>query len=318
MTISKLAAQFLSPGGSRGRLAVFSFHQVLEEIDPLRVGEPDSRMFESDVELISSNFAVLPLGDAVMRLRAGTLPQGAACITFDDGYANNYEIAAPVLERMGTPATIFIATDAVERGVMWNDLMIEAFRNGSQRADFWNDVCNATGHSNNMDARWSVGELLASCKYFALAQRLEFSRQLYEKYVGTESPRFMMTKEMVRSLADRGFDMGGHTVNHPILKDLSPDDAVSEIVGCSQWLEMVTGTKPTSFAYPNGIPERDFDRSHEDMLLKAEFELAVSTEWSIATRKDREFRIPRIGPWWRQEKTFSEGLLRAYGRSYFR
>jgi peptidoglycan/xylan/chitin deacetylase (PgdA/CDA1 family) len=121
---------------------------------------------------------------------------------------------------------------------------------------------------------------------------------------------------MVKSLADRGFDMGGHTVNHPILKELSPDDAVSEIVGCSQWLETVTGTKPTSFAYPNGIPERDFDRTHEDMLSEGGFELAVSTEWSIATKKDRNFRIPRIGPWWRQGRSLESGLIRSYLKTY--
>src|SRR5262249_3137786 len=127
-SLARAVGRALSPAGRRGRLAVFSYHQVLERKDPLRPGEPDGAEFANDVATIARVFSVLPLRDAARRMRAGSLPANAACIPFDDGYANNSELAAPILEAAGVPATIFVAGGAVDTGVMWNDLIIEAVR----------------------------------------------------------------------------------------------------------------------------------------------------------------------------------------------
>ena len=78
---------------------------------------------------IRSWFNVLPLALAVERLRQGDLPARALAITFDDGYADNAEVAAPILERLGLPATFFVTTGFLQGGCMWNDRVIEALRN---------------------------------------------------------------------------------------------------------------------------------------------------------------------------------------------
>ena len=62
------------------------------------------------LEWARSWFNVLPLPEAVARLRAGTLPARAAAITFDDGYADNCEVALPILRSVRHAATFFIAT----------------------------------------------------------------------------------------------------------------------------------------------------------------------------------------------------------------
>ncbi|HEU5038710.1 MAG TPA: polysaccharide deacetylase family protein [Nocardioides sp.] len=53
---------------------------------------------------------VLPLGEAVDRLQAGTLPDRAVCLTFDDGYASVVETAWPILRERGLPATLFVVS----------------------------------------------------------------------------------------------------------------------------------------------------------------------------------------------------------------
>ena len=63
-------------------------------------------------------FNVLPLSEAASRLAQGTLPARALSITFDDGYADNREIAAPILQRLGLSATFFIATSFLGGGCM--------------------------------------------------------------------------------------------------------------------------------------------------------------------------------------------------------
>jgi peptidoglycan/xylan/chitin deacetylase (PgdA/CDA1 family) len=311
-------ATVLSPAGLHARLAVFTYHQVLERKDPLRPGEPDRAEFVSDIDLLAATFTVLPLPEAAERLMAGTLPARAACITFDDGYANNHEFAAPTLEAIGVPATFFITGGAVDQGVMWNDFVIEAVARGGStpRVDGVSAIEPADVKGLRGDAL--VTKLLDRLKYTPLEQRLTDARQLYRQNANEAPPRLMMTRAMVSDLARRGFDIGGHTIRHPILKQLPHDEARREIEGCVSWIASVTGRAPTAFAYPNGRPGIDFVAAHEAMVASAGFTVAVSTSWDVARPGTSRYSVPRLGPWWRHGRRFSEGLLRVYAKSYVR
>jgi len=124
----RYAFKFASPGGTRGRLSILIFHRVLAETDPLFPGEPNAAQFDKLCAHLRARFEVLPLSEAVTRLQQGSLPAGALAITFDDGYADNLSIAAPILRKHHLPATLFIATGYLDGGCMWNDKLIEAFR----------------------------------------------------------------------------------------------------------------------------------------------------------------------------------------------
>lgn len=65
--------------------------------------------------LARSRYPVLPLGEAVERLRANALPRGATVITIDDGWRTTYTHMLPVLERLRLPATVYVTTYYVER-----------------------------------------------------------------------------------------------------------------------------------------------------------------------------------------------------------
>ena len=128
MTPMAFSFSFLSPAGVDARLSVFIFHRVLPEPDRLFPGEVDARRFDQICGWVKSWFNVLPLDSAVALLRDGKLPERAACITFDDGYADNYHVALPILQRHGLTATFFIATGFLDGGCMWNDTIIESVR----------------------------------------------------------------------------------------------------------------------------------------------------------------------------------------------
>lgn len=314
--LAKVMGSLFSPSGGRARLAVFCYHQVLSSPDEFRAGEPTSAEFSQDIELIDDLFTVLPFGEAVARLATNNLPKMAACITFDDGYQNNHSLAAPILEKAGVPATFFIAGGAVDEGVMWNDLVIEAIANSGGVPKIDDDVAflqmpnSATGKSDIVSA------LLAQLKYRPMAERWEIACRLYRENVESEVPRLMMTREMVKDLSLRGFEIGGHTINHPILKELTEEEARNEIVGCRKWVQSVTDSAPTSFAYPNGRTNVDFDDRHLKIVADAGFGAAASTDWELAKGHTNPYSIPRIGPWWRQGRNLESGLFRSYLRSY--
>ena len=67
--------------------------------------------FERQLDVLASGGAqVLGLGDAVARAAAGTLPERAVVLTFDDGYASVVEEAWPRLRERGMPATFFVTS----------------------------------------------------------------------------------------------------------------------------------------------------------------------------------------------------------------
>lgn len=317
-SLSRALGELLSPGGRRARLAVFCYHQVLERKDPLRSSEPTCEEFQADLETIGRVFNVIPLAEATEHLSAGTLPARAACITFDDGYANNHEFAAPLLERAGIPATFFIAGGAIDEGVMWNDLVIDAA--AIKGSDWIVDDLDELGEipAGHGDAGAFLAWALPRLKYEPMARRQDIAEAFFLKNTGREPPRLMMERAQIADLSRRGFDIGGHTISHPILKELPDERARQEIENCCQWIQKVTGRAPAAFAYPNGIPGRDFGAEHVRMVRQAGFICAVTTFWAVASPGTDRYEVPRIGPWWRLGTNLRAGLVRAYTRSWVR
>src|SRR5215208_2750565 len=75
---------------------IVAFHRVSDVVaeDGLTMG---SSRFEQFCRFFKANFDVIPLSEFVTRLRQGRSVGGTMAITFDDGYLDNYEVAAPVL-----------------------------------------------------------------------------------------------------------------------------------------------------------------------------------------------------------------------------
>src|SRR5262245_15955149 len=115
-------ASVLSALPGRRALLILTFHRVLPEPDTL-LDDPSAAAFAELVDLFASLFRPLTVHEAVARLRAGELPPRSICITFDDGYANNCEVALPILHSKGVPATFFVSTGFLGGGCMWNDVV---------------------------------------------------------------------------------------------------------------------------------------------------------------------------------------------------
>lgn len=310
ITPSVIAGSLLSPSGSWGRLFILIYHRVLLRPDPLFPTECDAAVFEKHVCALARNFNLLPLGEAVKLLVAGRLPARAACITFDDGYADNVEVALPILTRYSAPATFFIATDFLDGGRMWNDSIIEAVR----RAKGEEVDCTELGLGryrlgSTEQRRLTIDSLLAWLKYLPQPERDEKVSRISE-IVGAELPsHLMMRSEHVRYLHDQGMEVGAHTASHPILARLSDAAARTEIVRGRERLEQLINAPVRLFAYPNGKPGQDYLGKHVSMVKELGFTAAVSTSWGVAGPGSDLFQLPRFTPW---DKTPFRFVLRLF------
>lgn len=300
---------------ARSRLLILTYHRILPHADPMLPDDVDVTTFAWQMQLLETQFNVLPLPEAVRRLAAGTLPARAACVTFDDGYANNFTVAMPVLERWSIPATIFIATGFLDGGRMWNDTVIEAVR----ATPLGEIDLTAIGLGN-----WPIGSgaarvsaahrLVDAIKYHEPAERERCVGHIVA-CSGAEPPRdLMMSSTQVAALVHAGMDVGAHTVSHPILARIAAEEAEREIRAGRERLQEITSRPVTVFAYPNGRPGRDYRPEHVAMVRRAGFEAAVSTAWGCARPGTDLLQLPRVAPWDRSRARFSVRLLSAYVR----
>ena len=286
-----------SPGGTRG-LSILIYHRVLAKKDPLFPAELDALEFENQIRMLKSCFNVIPLVDAVRHARDGTLPSRAACITFDDGYADNAEVALPILQRNDVSATFFIATGFLDGGRMWNDSVIELVRlTDAKNIDATSLSLGLHPTTTHQERRQAISSLIGQLKYLSFDERAAQVDRLCNLGKIDLPVNLMMTSDQVRRLRHAGMDIGGHTVLHPILARLPSDQARDEIIRGKERLEGIIGEPVRLFAYPNGKPDSDYKREHVAMVKELGFEGAVSTSWGAQRKNEDFFQLPRFTPW---------------------
>lgn len=306
----KILPALFSPAGKNAKLSIVIHHRVLPEPDPL-LGSDGVKSFEKSLNYLIRNFNILPLGEAVDRLKNGTLPSRAACITFDDGYADNAEIALPLLQKHGVPATFFIAAGFLNGGRMWNDTVIESIRLATGNTL---DLCpiNLGNHTiTTLEQRQkTLFSLIDHLKYLPYDTRAAQVEKLSAMISAKLPDNLMMTSAQVKQLHDAGMEIGGHTVTHPILARIDDNTARTEITEGKTRLEAIIGAPLHLFAYPNGKPSKDYLLSHVKMVKEAGFKAAVSTAWGAAQQHSDLFQLPRFTPWDKKELFYTLRMTR--------
>ena len=298
----------LTPSQAKARLSILIFHRVLPEPDPIYPDEIHVRRFYEVCGWLKSWFNILPLDAAIAHLKEGTLPARAACITFDDGYADNHDVALPILQRHGLPATFFIATGFLDGGRMWNDTVIESVRHTmATTLDLGELGRFAVGTPAEKAA--AIGAIIGKIKYLPVAERLDAAQRIASAAHVNPPNNLMMTSLQVKAMRQAGMQIGAHTVSHPILARLSNEQARAEIKGSKDFLEHLLGERVGLFAYPNGKPGEDYVPASVDVVRSLGFDAAVSTQWGAFRAGDDPFQIKRFTPWDQTRLRFGARLL---------
>ena len=287
-----------SPAGERASLSILIFHRVLPAPDPLFPAEADTVSFDMNMRWVRDWFNVLPLEEAVERLKKGSLPACAAVITFDDGYADNLLHAAPILQRYGLHATFFIASGFLDGGRMWNDTLIESVRNATVLEIDCSDLgLGRLSIESVAEKRTALERLIPAIKHLPGEARMEKVERVREACAALLPEGLMMTSTQLRALRELGMGIGAHTCNHPILAKTDPRIAQKEITENKDFLEALLGEKIRLFAYPNGKLGQDYTAEHVEMVRQAGFSAAVTTNWGVSNRQSDYYQLPRFTPW---------------------
>ena len=281
---------------NRGRVLILTYHRFSRGPDPLAT---PAAAFDAHLRYLKARYALVPLSRVAAHYAGGEeLPPRAACVTIDDGFADAYEVALPLLRRHGVPATLFVITDFLDgRAWMWTDkLRYVALTTASARlaAEVGGRPFDLrlAGRASRLAA---AGRLNAELKRLAADAREEVIRRVADVHGITLPPRppaefGPITWEQARELDASRVEIGSHTVSHPILTGADDAQLASELRDSRARLEAELRRPVRLFCYPNG----SFDERVRRETEQAGYTCAVTTLHGLNERRADPLTLHRI------------------------
>jgi peptidoglycan/xylan/chitin deacetylase (PgdA/CDA1 family) len=294
--------------GSAKLPVVVGYHRVVEDFaDAAATSIPamliSTRMLQEHLEWLGRHFDLISVDQLTAAMQSGQqFSSQVAVVTFDDGYADNFHNAFPVLRAQGIPAAFFIATDWLDtNNLLLHDRIYSVLN--AVRVKGWemtiNRLCRAAMRAGR--AGVSFRETASQQNPFALTRQLLSTLSHDEltavaqaingapiEHTGMEP----MTWEMVREMNRSGMTIGSHTRTHILLTNESRRRLTSELAGSRSEIEMQLGQPVRHFAFPDG--------RFDGRSVQAVAEAGYSSAFTICRHRDPDYpllTIPRTLLW---------------------
>jgi peptidoglycan/xylan/chitin deacetylase (PgdA/CDA1 family) len=296
---------------SGARVHVLGYHRVVDRVDYDGAINPSlcisADAFRRQMEQLRERFVVLPLS-YVVRAIAGEidLPHDAAAVTFDDGYRDVLLRADPILRSLDIPATVFVPTGFA--GAAGRDKLLPHDR---LYAGAWAAQKSGRGLAGLGDTETAllfaradrllaasgpagvVEDLINAAPAATLADVIDVLEATFGAATLDGGAEVLSPAE-VRALADRGWEIGAHTIGHVVLTHEPPSEQRRQLAMSKATLESWSGRPCRYFAYCNGF--------HSPALVaelrRTGYEGAVTTcDRPNPTRSGDPFRITRKVLW---------------------
>ncbi len=294
----------------RARLAPFTvvlvYHRVTADGESSRgrflieAGTPAS-VFESQIRFMLRYFAPIKASQA---LESSSQPLRFA-VTFDDGYEDNFRVAAPILRRLGIPATFFVVSDyAGTDRVFWWDRLADMMRTTRALAIdpgavpppvAGADAVRLPLHTFAERARAyeRVSALLRNGPHAALAERMDRLADALGVSAREQGGNYaLMDWSQLKELVRQGFEIGSHTATHCNVVGGDPAFLRTEIITSVRSIESRVGAPVLSFAYPYG--HHDGNDGVADLLREAGCRVAFEGTKGVAQAGLDSFALPRV------------------------
>jgi peptidoglycan/xylan/chitin deacetylase (PgdA/CDA1 family) len=282
--------------------AILMYHSVVEDpslTDPVLGISRARGDFEAHMEILARRFSPVSIAEVAEFAKGEReLARRAVAVTFDDGFADNYDVALPILNRYGIPATFYIMVDAVANGILpWYCRLRFAF-NMTRKAEWIDGERNQTfalalpeQRQAAMRAAWESGAKMTGRVQQEFVSRVEKALEIDPE----PSPHgFMLSWEQVRGLRKAGHTIGGHTLSHPNVAQVRESEARSEIAGCKKRLEEEMGEAVEHFSYPHPALNPQWSEQTLEITREAGFKSAVLTTRGPVRVGDEPLALRRI------------------------
>jgi peptidoglycan/xylan/chitin deacetylase (PgdA/CDA1 family) len=289
----------------RDILVVFGYHRIRAHLDSAQTPFADdvygqtAEEFDDHVAWLKENVHVLSEEELIACTESGMRPgRLGVALTFDDGYADNYTLAYPILKKHGVPAIFFIPSKLIEERMLgWWDLIAWILKRTDKPSIVWE---GRTFHlpSERDDA----------IRHFHRMMQLEPQSSTQDliarlgELCGVEPPdpavrhKELMTWEQLREVARDGIAIGSHTHSHRVLATLDERAQREELEQSKAMLEEKLGQPVRTIAYPVG-GYRHFTEQTRRMARETGYKLGFSFCTGINRWGDiSPYDVKRLGP----------------------
>jgi peptidoglycan/xylan/chitin deacetylase (PgdA/CDA1 family) len=296
------------------RPVILMYHRIADPpVDPWGLAvQPDH--FEEHLAVLRRSRRPLIMSEFFKRLERRTLPKDAVAVTFDDGYVDNLREAKPRLAAGDIPATLFVTTGAIgQRTEYWWDELARGIllrgaaldsevviagepcrlvfprSEGAAQRRHWRALDEPrTEREAAYLAVWRRLRIVPAGEREAVMNRL---RDLLNSSPVDVNDLPMTQKEVAELAADGLFEIGGHTVTHPVLPALDPAERRREIRQGKLACERLVQRSIAGFAYPHGA----LDADSRAAVQECGFAWACSTESRAVSARDYDrYALPRL------------------------
>lgn len=299
---------------------ILLYHRVIDlQSDPQLLAVSPAN-FEQQMRFVRDRMTPMALDRFTELASHESLPKDAVAITFDDGYHDNLEFAAPIMEKYDIPATVYVTSGQVGNPCeFWWDELEAILLSGGRLPDrcslilggkklHW--ILGASSEDADANRNWNIfcqeelsprqkmyRDLCAQIRLLGANERNAALNQLRD-WAGTDGTarathQALTERELIELARSPCVEIGGHTHQHSLLSALSLDDQRREIETGKARLEGILGAPVRSFAYPFG-GRADYSPETARLVFEAGFRNACANWFSWIKKSNDVFQLPRF------------------------
>jgi len=288
------------------RAVVLTYHRVLGEPErrrswshPGMVVSVDS--FAQHVRALRRHFVVVSLAEftaAVVESRP--LPPRACLVTFDDGWLDTWQRAAPILADYQVPATLFVTSRLIgyTHG-FWQERLCRALDTAAKADRTTRDEARARLTPFGIDRLLAApdrNDILQATRALKEARRhdvldlVEALEALVGMCPAAEEPDRFISWEQARELTASGFTIGAHGATHRLLDTLPDAEVTQEVEESKATIAARLDRCEPAFCYPNG----SWSAAAVGAVEAAGFQIAFTTAEHFVQPGVARFLVPRV------------------------
>jgi peptidoglycan/xylan/chitin deacetylase (PgdA/CDA1 family) len=268
------AHRFSRAGGTPGPF-IAGYHRVVKDFDAaVRHTIPSMLIsagtFEKHLDWVGRRFRFVSLDDIGSHLESERpFSQPTAAITFDDGYADVYHNAFPILKRKGVPAAVFVVTDMI-----------------GTRESLVHDRLYTCLLQTACDPLSTMTTMLTTMPQTEVVQRLQALEAKLLTGPQHRDELLPLSWDMIEEMQRSGITIGSHTKSHVLLTSERAEEALRQVIESKRSLESRLKRSVNHFAYPDGR----FNRC----VLQAVRDAGYRFGYSICRKRDSQFPLLTI------------------------
>jgi peptidoglycan/xylan/chitin deacetylase (PgdA/CDA1 family) len=286
------------------QLRNFLFHRVTDERDTLWP-PMTPQLFESIVRLLMKRFHVVPLEAFLANPAAfSNSAKKIATVLFDDGYKDNIEYAAPILQKYKCPASFYIVTGSIDNDTpTWTYQIDEALQQTKQKIiELPFDYVPEKFKVNELSGNRASREIKPWLKTLPNQRRTDAVNHILHQCNDVEPVKNkMMSWQEIRQLQQQGFHIGSHSHTHPMLASIETEaDIRFELKHSAERIQQETGQMAKTISYPIG----SYDQRVIRIAKECGYKWGLAVEQRFFQYNENELMaIPRVElyqePFWK-------------------